>query len=376
MAADQLIEEDFDDEYEDTPGTNRRKRIRVVLLGIFVLLLICLIIGLVYQIFYGGNGETKDTPTPTLTPTSEGVDIIVTPEIPTPTATQVVVEEPTSPATEEPIPPPQLTEEPAMTPTTPPSGGVGPIISPGAVENLLKNGDFEEGFDTPGVALEWTGFHNDSVIVLFSSESMEPYVKSGASAQRITLADAVQGDRYAGIYQQVNLVPGEIYTLTLYGQIRTGFADVNLSSYGYRMQYAIDHGGSDKWQDIPAENWVELPWDEQSLHSVDVEFVKYTTTLTSSGKQITLFIRAWNKWADPGEVQYTLDSLSLVGPSPVGGGPEQDETLIDQPLPTTGAGDASGFIGSGVFWGALIVLLLLAAGAIYRGKWSYYTQQH
>lgn len=365
------------EEDEEPPQDRRKRQFRIVLLGLFVLLLICLIGALLYQILFGDgdDGGPVDTPTPTFTPTAEGPDVVITPEMPTPTPTLVVIEEPSPEPTEEPIAIPEPTEEPAPTsaPTTQPlpDSDLGPIISPGAIENLLKNGDFEEGFDAQGVGLEWTGFRNDRVIVVFSPESPGPYVKSGDTAQRITLAEATQPDRYAGIYQQVNIVPGETYTLTLYGQIRTGFGDIDLSSYGYRVQYAIDHKGGNNWQDVAAENWVELPWDEQLLHSPDVEFLEYTTIITSSSDQITLFVRVWNKWADPGEAQYTLDNLSFVGPSPIEDDSDGDETLIDQPLPTTGAGDSSSFIGSSRFWGAVLVLLLLAAGAISRAKWSY-----
>jgi hypothetical protein len=348
---------------------------RIILLGMFVLALACLVGVLIYNILYGegGNGGVSDTPTPAPpAPTSEGPDVVVTPdEEPTPTPTRVIIEEPTEEPTQEPTTEP--TEEPGATATPTKESSVDleiPIISPGAITELLKNGDFEEGFDEQGAGSEWQSFKTDSVATIFSSETISPYIKSGAGAQRITMSQATQGNRYAGIYQQVNIVPSQPYTLELHGQIRTGFADVNLSSYGYRMQYAIDHNGGDNWRDVPEENWVELPWDEQLLNSLDVKFLDHTTEITSTSSQISLFVRAWNKWADPGEAQYTLDSLSLVGPAPTIGGSPDEEVQIDKPLPTTGAGDTS-FMGNGRFWIAVLVLLLLAVGAIYRAKWSY-----
>jgi hypothetical protein len=349
------------------------RMLRIVLLVLFILALACLVGVLLYTILFpGGDGVGSDTPTPSPTDTPEGPIVIVTPEEeePTPTPTKVVVEEPTAEPTQEPTTEP--TQEPAATATPTSSADLDlPIISPGTIADLLKNGDFEAGFDEQGVGLDWQSFKTDSVITAFSSETVAPYVKSGSRAQRITMSQATQNNRYAGLYQRVNLVPSQPYTLELHGQIRTGFGDVNQSSYGYRVQYAVDHTGSNNWLAVPEENWVELPWDEQLLNSAEVEFLDYTTTVTSTSSQITLFVRAWNKWADPGEVQYTLDSLSLVGPSPVGAGPEPGETLIDQPLPTTGADDSAGFISNGRFWIALLVLLLLVVGAIYRAKWSY-----
>jgi len=360
------MDADFDSEEPESP--KRRPILRIMLLILFILLLIILVGVLLYSILFGGgNGDVgQATATPTPSPTSGGVDVIITPQEPTLTPTRVVVSTPEPTDTPE----PELTEEPSPTPTqatSPDEFTPQPIVAPGIVVDLLKNGDFEEF--TNGVGTSWTAFHNDSVIAVFSPEGPGgPYVKSGDHAQRFTMAEASQPDRYAGVYQQVDVVPGEVYSLTLYGQIRTGYADVNLSSYGYRMQYAIDHTAGDNWQAVPPEAWVELPWDEQQLHSPNVEFLSYTTPVSSTTDTVTLFVRVWNKWANPGEVQYSIDSLSLVGPSLAGG---TDDQMIDKPLPTTGENEITGFVGSAPFWGALIVLALLAAGAIYRSKWSY-----
>jgi hypothetical protein len=372
MEAEYMDDMDLDEDFDsgDEPESPKNRNIlRLILLVLFVLMLVVLVGILLYNILFGdGNGDVgQATATPTSSPTSDGVDVIITPEEPTVTPTRVL-EEPTPEPTDTPEPEP--TEEPSPTPTqvaSPDEFDPKPIVAPGIEIDLLENGDFEEF--TNGVGTGWSAFHNDSVIAVFSPEGPGgPYVKSGDYAQRITMAEATQPDRYAGIYQQVEVVPGQVYSLTLNGQIRTGFADINLSSYGYRMQYAIDHTGGDTWQDIPADAWVELPWDEQQLHSPDVEFLSYTTAISSTSDAVTLFVRVWNKWANPGEVQYTLDSLSLMGASRAG---STDDQMIDKPLPVTGENDTTGFVGTAPFWGALIVLALLAVGAVYKAKWSY-----
>jgi hypothetical protein len=128
--------------------------------------------------------------------------------------------------------------------------------------------------------------------------------------------------------------------------------------------------------------------------------LEYTTEVVPSAETITLFIRTWNKWADPGEAHFTLDSLSLKGPSvvvntvevqaaAVGGSTSDEEftpgqtasettttetsqeELVNNGLPKTGSGDDNNFMSDGRFWGALIILLVLAAGATFRSKWSY-----
>jgi hypothetical protein len=45
--------------------------------------------------------------------------------------------------------------------------------------------------------------------------------------------------------------------------------------------------------------------------------------------------------------------------------------MVDKGLPTTGADEGQTVVQDGRFWGGLLILLLLAAGAVYRAKWGY-----
>jgi hypothetical protein len=372
---------------------------RFILIGLVLLVLLCLVVLLIYRIFVeeedGGIVGEAATATPTLALTGEAApEEAATPgeEATTPTPTRVIAEaSPTAETTAEataglvgpqtpstsPSPAVVVTRLPATATPAAPGGAVstppGVTARPPRIEQLLKNGDFEEGFDEAGVALQWDSFKNDSAVVIFAAETAPQYVKSGAAAQRIIVVQAMQGNRYAGIYQPVQVVPDQPYTLTLNGQIRTGLGDINASSYGYRMQYAIDEQGGTNWMRIPDQAWIELPWDEQRFDDPDPQFLSYTTVITPTSETLTLFVRTWNKWPDPGEAQYTLDSLSLIGFLP---GSTTDtgtarEQLIDGGLPTTGASDPPGFIHDGRFWGAVLILLLLASGAIYRARWGW-----
>lgn len=393
---------------------NPRAR-RIMLLSLVIVVLLCLVGALVYNILTGDTGGeivTETTPTPEVAVTEEVTEDEQAVSQATPTPTRVIQEETPAEATEEPAV--ETTTEPADTPaptptpgsTAPSSAGTTTIVTTvvatyevGPPENVLENGGFEQGFQENGVAIGWEPFKSDNILVVYSGEGVGPYTRSGSQAQRITTYQASQGDQYTGIYQQIEVAPNEPYELTLHGQIRTGFGDVNQSSFGYRMQYAIAGGAIRNWRVIPAESWVELPWDEQLLNSPGAEFMEYTTEIVPTTDQITLFIRTWNKWADPGEAHFTLDDLSLVGASlqpvmveveveqpvsqagsageAVGGGsgvsatPTGGNQLVDNGLPTTGAEDGAGFSGDSRFWGALVVLALLALGAIYRARWSH-----
>jgi hypothetical protein len=367
---------------------------RLVLIGLVILVLICLVGVLIYRIFTTDDQVAGgDTPTPPLVAVTQEPLVTAAPEEPTATPTRVFSGTPTTTASagEETTTPTPTPAPP--TPTLIPTLAASPIVSssgprPGEIKNLLKNGDFEQGFDERGVALEWEPFKNDGVQAIYGRDTF-PYVESGSNAQRITLLGASEYNRHAGIYQQVEVVSGEVYTLTLHGQIRTGQGDVDQSSFGYRIQYALSDAGLKNWLNVPAEDWVELPWDEQLINASVTRFYSYTTTLEPGSDSISLFVRTWNKWPDPGEAQYTLDSFSLVGPSSVaapvltsaGGSTTtsptttttttSEEPMVDKGLPRTGAGDEANLAHDGRFWGGLLILLLLAAGAVYRAKWSY-----
>jgi hypothetical protein len=368
---------------------------RMILIGLVILVLICLVAVLIYRILTAGD-EIVGGPIPGSTPavTAEPA-VTTTPAEPTATATHVLSEETVTvvPLAETATP----TATSNATPTRPATAtAAAPVVSnqgprPGEIKNLLKNGDFEAGFDQRGLALQWEPFRNDSFQAIYTNETF-PYVESGSSAQRITIVNATQGDRYAGLYQQVDVVPNQVYTLTLHGQIRSVPGDINLSSYGYRMQYTVSQAGLKNWENVPAADWIELPWDEQPLNASVTKFYSYTTTLEPASAKITLFVRAWNKWAVPGEAQYTFDSFSLVGPASVAGplqtsagapgttsitssttttGTTPGGDIIDKGLPQTGAGEDRTVSQDGRFWGGLLILLLLAAGAVYRARWSY-----
>ncbi|MCK6629762.1 MAG: hypothetical protein L6R45_31875 [Anaerolineae bacterium] len=372
---------------------------RVILIGLVLLVLLCLVAYLVFNIFFGPDSQVVggSTPPATTEATTEPTATSL-PAEDTPTPTRVLsAKTPTVEAeADETVEPTATTARPTPTPRTPATAA--PVVSsgaaaqPGEIKNLLKNGDFEAGFDQRGVALEWEPFRNDGFQAVYTNETF-PYIESGSNAQRVTIVGATQFNRYAGIYQQVEVVPGQVYTLTLHGQIRSAVGDINQSSYGYRMQYALSQTGLKNWANVPEAEWVELPWDEQPINASVTKFYSYTTTFEPAAAKITLFVRGWNKWPDQSEGQYTFDSFSLVGPSTaaaplqtsageVGPGettsasttsatPTAGDAMIDKGLPTTGADDDPHLVQDGRFWGGLLILLLLAAGAVYRARWGY-----
>lgn len=195
----------------------------------------------------------------------------------------------------------------------------GPAFSQEGAQNLIANGDFEQGFqDKFGVGYGWGGFSNGNATVGWSADTWEQVVVKGKYAQLIEISNATERDRYAGIYQTIPVVPGQTYKLSLKGSIRSEEGDITVSDYGYRLQVGVDYEGGTAWELIPEQNWQEVPWDEQPLSGTNGSFRidTFETTLTAKTDKLTLFIRAWKKWLNNGSGLYDLDEISLTGPAP------------------------------------------------------------
>jgi hypothetical protein len=229
---------------------------------------------------------------------------------------------------------------PTSQPTATEAAGAVVEVSADVIGERVRNGSFEDGFEDHTLGLGWKSFNNGAAVFEFLDETWPPAVFDGEHAQRIQVREASQPDRYAGIYQTVSVVPGETY-----------------SDYGYRMQLGIDYDGGQDWTAV--EDWIELPWDEQRFDSDFLFFYDYVTPVVATGSRLTIFIRSWNKWPDPGQVEYALDAISLRGLTP------SEEIAFDKPLPETGNPPASvnGWVR---VLASVVVLCLMVAGAIWQ----------
>ena len=236
--------------------------------------------------------------------------------------------------------------------------GYGQAVAQG--QNLIQNGSFEEGFvEGLGVANDWGYFHSSNVDPGFYDDSWELVVADGEHAQLIELINATTTDTYAGIYQTANVSPDQSYKLSFKGLVRSDEGSIEASNYGYRMQYAIDLSGNEDWQEVT--DWVELPWDEQPREgpASGAGFVMHSAeeTFTATGDSVTIFFRAWKKWAGSGEGNYDIDAVRLVAI-------EDEETEEPaEPLPETGA-TAQPVRNSNLVWlvaSAVVILLLIGS---------------
>jgi hypothetical protein len=341
-------------------NTSRVFRVLLLLLLIMLLLLLCLLVFLQFVL-----PIIRPTPTPT-----------------TPVPTTITVTE-TAPSTKAPTPTDTLvsptntsvvtTETPVTTETTQPTETVSVTIAPTSVtptetvthaieiRNVLRNGNFEEGFQSNQLGNYWNGFNNGSADFSFHIDDWPPVVPEGKHAQLIEIKNAQLTDRYFGIYQTADVIPGQVYTFSMKGLVRTNTGDVEKTSYGYRLQVSFDLTGGQNWKSIIEEDWVELPWDEQLRVQDSFRFDEYTTTLTAESEELTVFIRAWKKWADSGEGDYDVDDIQLVGPARV--------TPAAPAIPVTG-GEPRTIWDNVRIWATVALLLLLLGGALWRLGWK------
>jgi hypothetical protein len=203
-----------------------------------------------------------------------------------------------------------------------------------ATGNVVRNGSFEEGFDAQGVAQEWTTFSSDNGAVFGWEPESEPmHVSHGSHSQLMRIMGPGEPNTFVGIYQTIDVVPGETYKLALHGVIRSSLASEDYKPLGFRVQYAIDETGGTDWQTIEWADWTDPGWNDVQLDvkwpPMDVYVIEYTPTTP----KITLFVRGWSKWAFfRDEAKFYVDGIFLQGPIPAEGMPTTGGTRIWIPL--------------------------------------------
>ncbi len=225
-------------------------------------------------------------------------------------------------------------------------------LAMGSVE-LLANGNFESGFrNVPGcgmVGKSWGCFTNGGTVDYgFYDDQWAPVVKDGKSSQLIEMNTmqyaASEANRYAGIYQTVNLVKGASYTFKVSGGMRERNPDPKDDKFRYRVEWGYTPDGSTHWAAVT--NWVELPWDKIDDRTSPTGLLSFSTTFQAPSNKATIFVRVWKKWGSPyKELDVNLDAISLVGKGPVVVKPPKDGVIVVPPtdgvvvIPPTDSGD-------------------------------------
>jgi hypothetical protein len=191
--------------------------------------------------------------------------------------------------------------------------------------NLLVNGDFENGFTYQTacgghVGTGWDCFTNDGQTVYgFYDEQWPPVVFKGKHGQLIELntknLGVADGDRFAGIYQTVTVEPGAAYVFAMRGMVRTtDNGSGNRDPYRFRVQFGWSFGPTPDWARV--QRWVDVGWNTYYDRLKPGRFSGFTAKVLAQEEQMTVYVRIWKKWGDVGEeLDVNFDNLSLVGSS-------------------------------------------------------------
>ena len=213
--------------------------------------------------------------------------------------------------------------------------------------NVLQNGSFEDEF-VNGVGKSWTAFNNGGLAsYVYYDDTWDRVTYDGKHSQALTVhTKAVGGserDRYAGIYQTVDVVAGKRYMFSLYGMVRSTEGNEKKSGYNYRVQVGFDHqGGTDPWV---VTDWWQMEWPEYA-RAEPGRIQSYAHGITPTSGKLTVFIRVWKKFPTVGQqADINLDAISLLGPNPgtASGGAASDSAAgqgsqSSRTIPQTGAG--------------------------------------
>lgn len=207
---------------------------------------------------------------------------------------------------------------------------------------LIRNGDFEKGFrlvDGCGmVGVDWGCFTTGGAGGYgFYDEAWGPVVATGAHAQLIEVnTKEIGGDqnRTAGIYQVVDVIPGETYTLSFNGMIRANdFDDPGADPWRYVMLVGFAHNGSTQWADAQVQEVNVGPIQDRVNPTRGYYHVQLQ--VTAQGNKLTVFIAGRMKWGDwYKEADFDVDTVSLRGPKPGASWGKVRGTRVAQKQPT------------------------------------------
>ncbi len=193
-------------------------------------------------------------------------------------------------------------------------------------QEMLYNGNFEGGFSQiPGCGMVGNGWgcftNGGSVAYGFYDDQWAPVRADGLHSQLIEMNTmqpaASESNRYAGIYQTVNVVKGTSYQFRASGLVREALKDGNKpdpndDKFRYRVQWGYTPNGSTDWTQVT--NWVELPWDKIDPRTAPTGMQGFSTSFVAPSDRVTIFIRLWKKWGTVyREIDFNIDALSLWG---------------------------------------------------------------
>lgn len=267
-------------------------------------------------------------------------------------------------------------QEPGSQQTAPPPAPL-PAVVPGA-NNKIYNGNFEYGFyqvpqlgfepgDVGNIPFYWGWYKSNTygkvtidnnqgfgivcpddvgAIQAFKSlptqpddpandifgpiPGVNPFLRPNNSLS-MHMQSTDQPDMRLGVYQTVNVVPGQDYRFALSGTIQvqkggktlqSDDPEAPLEAQNHTIEVSFDPNGGTNWQAIPLEKRnvvqfneyvLEFSGDDPELATVQ----NYETVVRARTDKLTVFITAWRKWANWRTSRFIVDCVTL---EPIGSG--------------------------------------------------------
>lgn len=205
--------------------------------------------------------------------------------------------------------------------------------------NLITNGSFEEGaypvgelgFEPPEtgqIPNSWLWYRSQAYgkYNIYTNEnftiSCPDDLKNftvGSFGLSLHMQSTDQPDAHLGIYQTVNVNPGQSYLFVLSGTIQAqpGASSPDINN---RVRVGFDQTAGHDWWATPEQDWMAVPWREQELEFKstgpdDPDLAKiesYFTVVKAKSNRMTIFIDAWRRWPNWRTTIFTVDCATLV----------------------------------------------------------------
>jgi hypothetical protein len=195
-------------------------------------------------------------------------------------------------------------------------------VTVGAFAEFIKNGDFEDGFASNGVANQWSSFNQGGDLFLrfaYLDATWQSVVLNGSYAQTVRVSSpglliwSPEGS--SGICQTVSgLTPGAQYWLTLNGLLHVSDNVSRPSDFANIVQWSYAPGASTGCVSSSVNNWQTVPWSTVTYHNTPGRYNTFTADFVAPSDTLTLFIRAAKSWpVGRFELDLNLDQVSLKG---------------------------------------------------------------
>lgn len=164
--------------------------------------------------------------------------------------------------------------------------------------DLVANGDFASGFEN-GIARRWTPFH--------TQDYAGDYSQSDGSGQSIHVPEPQDGDSYAGLWQTVKTIAGQLYVFS--AECRTLYTGDEENPWDNVMAKLCVHPrGLEQFRSKDID-FVLAPAEHGVWHAVDQKFAV-------ASDHATLYLAAWRKFprgGDKADVEFR--NIRFVGPT-------------------------------------------------------------